>query len=127
MKCCKVQFKHLGKRYYFGCDKIKLQNGDKVIVQTIRGTELGEVVGSPFELTKDEVQGEIKDVLRKASESDLQTYNENKSLEPDIMNHTKELVKKHKLEMKVLGCEYTLDRQKLIIYFESEGRVDFRD
>ena len=44
MKCCKVQFKHLGKRYYFGCDKIKLQNGDKVIVQTIRGTELGEVV-----------------------------------------------------------------------------------
>ena len=45
MKCCKVQFKHLGKRYYFGCDKIKLQNGDKVIVQTIRGTELGEVVG----------------------------------------------------------------------------------
>ena len=98
MKCCKVQFKHLGKRYYFGCDKIKLQNGDKVIVQTIRGTELGEVVGNPFELTKGEVQGEIKDVLRKASESDLQTYNENKSLEPDIMNHTKELVKKHKLE-----------------------------
>ena len=66
----------------------------------------------------------LKTFLRKASESDLQTYNENKSLEPDIMNHTKELVKKHKLEMKVLGCEYTLDRQKLIIYFESEGRVD---
>ena len=43
------------------------------------------------------------------------------------MKHTKELVKKHKLDMKVLNCEYTLDRQKLIIYFESDGRVDFRD
>ena len=127
MKCCKVQFKHLGKRYYFGCDKIKLQNGDKVIVQTIRGTELGEVVGSPFELTKDEVQGEIKDVLRKASESDLQTYNENKSLEPDIMNHTKELVKKHKLEMKLVEAEYTFDNNKLLFYFTADGRIDFRE
>ncbi len=127
MKCCKVQFKQLGKRYYFGCSKLELHDKDKVVVQTVRGVELGEVVGESFELTKDQASNEIKDVLRKANLNDIKTFEENKSLEPDILSKTKFFAKKHNLDMKVLGCEYTLDRQKLIIYFESEGRVDFRD
>ena len=127
MKACKVQFKRLGKRYFFGCDKMKLNDKDKVVVNTIRGIELGEVVGSTFDLKKEDLQSELKEVLRKATEKDIADYEVNKALEPQIMQRTKELAKAENLDMKVLGAEYTLDRQKLIIYFESEGRVDFRD
>ncbi len=127
MKACRVQFKHLGKRYFFGCERINVKSGDRVIVSTIRGLELGEVVGEAFDLKKEDINGELKDIMRKANQHDIEEYNANKCLEEDIMQKTKELVKKNSLDMKVLGAEYTLDRQKLIIYFESEGRVDFRD
>lgn len=127
MKACRVQFKRLGKRYFFGCEKNNIKDKDKVIVSTIRGIELGEVVGDPFELKKEDLQSELKDIMRKASDKDIAEFEANKELEPQIMKRTKELVKKENLDMKVLGAEYTLDRQKLIIYFESEGRVDFRE
>lgn len=127
MKACRVQFKHLGKRYFFGCEKINVKSGDRVVVSTIRGLELGEVVGEAFDLKKEDITGELKDILRKASPRDIEEYNANKCLEEDIIQKTKDLVKKNSLDMKVLGAEYTLDRQKLIIHFESEGRVDFRD
>lgn len=127
MKACKVQFKRLGKRYFFSCDKMKLKDKDKVVVNTIRGLELGEIVGNTFDIKRDEFQGELKEVLRLATEEDINAYNDNKALEQGVTRKTKELSKAQNLDMKVLGAEYTLDRQKLIIYFESEGRVDFRE
>ncbi len=127
MEAIKVQFKPLGKKYYFGMGKLKLTNGDKVVVNTVRGLELGYCFGNPFELNEMELTSELKDVVRIATPSDIESYEYNKTLENDIVNKTKELSKIHNLEMKVLECEYTLDRSKLIIYFESEGRVDFRD
>ena len=127
MNAIKVQFKPLGKRYFFGVGKLKLTNGTKVIVNTIRGTELGYCVGEIFDLNEMDLTSELKDVLRIATDNDIEQFEYNKSLEADILKKTKELSKTHNLEMKVLECEYTLDRSKLIIYFESEGRVDFRD
>src|SRR5690606_7242658 len=50
----------------------------------------------------------------------------NHSLEDDVVKVTKQLAKKNQLEMKVLAAEYTLDRDRLVVYFEAEGRVDFR-
>lgn len=127
MKAIKVQFKTLGKRYYFGTQGLKLKNGTPVIVNTIRGVELGHCVGEIFDLKLEELTSELKDVVRIATNDDLKKYNDNKKKEPEIVSKTKDLAKKHNLELKVLEAEYTLDCSKLIIYFESEGRVDFRD
>ena len=127
MEAIKVQFKPLGKRYFFGVGKLKLSDGVKVVVNTIRGTELGYCVGDVFDLNEMDLTSELKDVLRIATDNDIESFEYNKTLEADILKKTKELSKEHNLEMKVLECEYTLDRSKLIIYFESEGRVDFRD
>lgn len=127
MKAIKVQFKTLGKRYYFGTQGLKLKNGTPVIVNTIRGVELGHCVGEIFDLKLEELTSELKDVVRVATNEDLKKYNDNKKKEPDIVEKTKALAKKHMLELKVLEAEYTLDCSKLIIYFESEGRVDFRE
>ncbi len=127
MEAIRVQFKPLGKRYFFGVGKLKLTNGTKVVVSTIRGTELGYCVGEVFDLNEMDLTSELKDVLRIATQNDIEQFEYNKTLEADILKKTKELSKTHNLEMKVLESEYTLDRSKLIIYFESEGRVDFRD
>ncbi len=127
MDAIKVQFKPLGKRYFFGVGKLKLSDKTKVVVNTVRGTELGYCVGEVFDLNEMDLTSELKDVLRIATDNDIEQFEYNKSLEADILKKTKELSKTHNLEMKVLECEYTLDRSKLIIYFESEGRVDFRD
>ncbi|MFI3252018.1 MAG: regulatory iron-sulfur-containing complex subunit RicT [bacterium] len=125
MKVCRVKFKEAGKRYYFGVNNLTLKNGDMVVVETARGVELGFIVGEELECPK-EVKTEIKPILRKTSKKDLENYNKN--LEDEKKNNPKiiKLIKDNKLDMKYLSCEYTLDRQKLIIYFESESRVDFR-
>ncbi|MDY5983046.1 MAG: regulatory iron-sulfur-containing complex subunit RicT [Anaeroplasma sp.] len=127
MKVTKVQFKPLGKRYFFGVSNLDLKDKTPVVVNTIRGIEMGYCVGEPFELDPNEEIPELKDVVRIATEEDLKNYKRNKELEPDVVLRTKEFSKKENLEMKVLEAEYTLDQAKLIIYFESEGRVDFRE
>ena len=127
MKVTKVQFKPLGKRYFFGVSNLDLKDKTPVVVNTIRGIEMGYCVGDPFELDPNEEIPELKDVVRIATEEDLRNYKRNKELEPDVVLRTKEFSKKENLEMKVLEAEYTLDQAKLIIYFESEGRVDFRE
>lgn len=125
MLTCKIQFKKVGKKYYFSCERFKLHDKDMVVVNTIRGLEIGTVSGEPFDY-KGNID-ELKEVVRKATNDDLKKYERNKKDEEEIVATTKRFVIKEKLDMKVLAAEYTLDRQKLIIYFESEDRVDFRE
>jgi len=127
MKAVMVEFKRLGKKYYFGVGKLKLNKGDSVIVDTIRGTELGKVFSDVFELDMKDLTSELKDVVRIASLHDKETYEKNLNDALEVTDKVKSLVKERHLDMKVLESEYTLDRGKLIIYFESEERVDFRE
>lgn len=128
MKAVRVKFKNLGKKYYFSVNnKERLADGDKVVVNTIRGLELGFVVGDVFNLQGIDADMELKDIVRKATNEDIKHYEQNKAMEPKIIEDTKRLSKKNNLEIKILGAEYTLDSSKLIIYFEAEGRVDFRE
>ena len=127
MKAIKVQFKPLGKRYFFGSAGLDLKDGTAVVVNTIRGIELGFCVSDIFDLNEGDIASELKDIVRIATDDDLKKYNDNKDLEPKVLESTKKYAKKHNLEIKVLEAEYTLDCSKLIIYFESEGRIDFRE
>lgn len=125
MQTCKIQFKKLGKKYYFSCVGMDIKDGDYVVVNTIRGLEVGRVSGEKFDFKGN--TDELKEVVRKASKDDMRKYEKNKSEEPQIIEVAKKLAAKEKLDMKVLAAEYTLDRSKLIIYFQSEERVDFRE
>lgn len=126
MKACKVQFKKLGKKYHFSCEGLDLRDKTAVVVNTIRGMELGFVSGEVFEINDKDALAELKEVVRRATKEDIRKYEANKNDELEIVERTKKLVIKENLEMKVLGAEYTLDRSKLIVYFEAEERVDFR-
>lgn len=126
MKAIKVQFKEVGKKYYFSPNNIELESDDYVVVETVRGIELGKIIGDVFDIDENDLIAELKPIIRKAREKDIKDARENRLMEPNIIERCSYYAKKNALEMKLLGCDYTLDRSKLIIYFEAEGRVDFR-
>lgn len=125
MQTCKIQFKKLGKKYFFSCVGMDIKDGDYVVVNTVRGLEVGRVSGEKFDFKGN--TDELKEVVRKANKDDMKKHEKNKSEEPQIIEVAKKLALKEHLDMKVLAAEYTLDRSKLIIYFQSEERVDFRE
>lgn len=85
---------------------------DKVVVETIRGIELGTVVLPEKELDESSIEHELKPVIRLATKQDLNTYEKNYERAKKALAQCKEIVDRHGLEMKLLDCEYTLDRQK---------------
>jgi cell fate regulator YaaT (PSP1 superfamily) len=89
--------------------------------------ELGEAVSNVINISDEEIVSPLKPILRLANFEDLKTHKENINKEPLVMEKTTELVRQNNLDMKLLNCEYTLDKSKLIIYFTAEGRVDFRE
>lgn len=125
MDVCKVQFRKVGKKYFFNPNGIEVKDKDLVVVETVRGIEIGEIVGGLVPCNPD-IEKDIKPILRIATKKDIDTFEQNHKNEKIALEKCSNLIKKNKLEMKLLYCEYTLDRQKLIIYFESEERVDFR-
>ena len=72
-----IKFKKDGRVYYFDPDGIELNKGDSAIVETARGVEFGEVVLSNKEVTEEEIVAPLKKVLRKATEEDFKTMEEN--------------------------------------------------
>ena len=125
MDVCRIQFKKVGKKYYFNPNGIEVKDQDLVVVETVRGVEIGRVVGGLVKAPA-ELENDIKPILRIANKKDLDTYEQNQKNEVIALEKCSKLIRKNNLEMKLLYCEYTLDKQKLIIYFESEDRVDFR-
>ena len=121
-----VLFRNNHKGYYFkAIDGLK--EGDKVVVETTKGKELATVVNPIKSVEEKDIIGELKPILRVASEADLSNFEENLKLVPSIIETVKEKVREENLEMKVLNAEYTLDKSKLIIYFTADDRIDFRE
>ena len=121
-----VRFKHANKTYYFDPNGIDVEIGDKVVVETARGMELGIVIFKDKELSKKHDM-DVKPILRMANERDLANQNRSKSEKAEAMRLCKEKIKSHDLDMKLVDVEYTLDNSKIIFYFTSDGRVDFRE
>lgn len=126
MQVALVQFKEVGKKYYFSFASFPLMGRELVVVETVRGIEIGKVYLIK-EIEESELTNELKPIIRIATEEDINKSLENEKLEPEVVETTKELAVKNELKMKVLGAEYTLDRKKLLIYFEAESRIDFRN
>lgn len=121
-----VQFKQVGKKYFFDPNGFKLKKDDYVLVETIRGMEFGTVVIGPKMVSEEDVFLPLKPVMRIATTEDIEKHRKNKQDEVAALQTCNQLISKNKLDMQLLGCEYTFDRTKLIFYFTAEGRVDFR-
>ncbi len=122
-----IRFKEVGKVYFFSPGKKKLNAGDKVIVETARGVECGEVVIPNRMVEDDRVVQPLKTIMRTVTEADLKTLEENKVKEQEIMKVFVKKIEEHKLSMKAIDVEYTFDGSKILFYFTAESRVDFRE
>lgn len=122
-----VRFKNSGKVYYFDPQGKKYNKEQNVIVETARGVEMG-VVAVANKMSDDKnIVSPLKPVLRKANEKDLKQVEENEEKEKEAYKICTEKIEKHNLDMKLVGVEYTFDQNKILFYFTSDGRVDFRE
>lgn len=122
-----VRFKKAGKIYYFDPDNIDTTDAKYVIVETARGIEFGSMVIKERNIPEDEVVAPLKKVLRVATDEDIKVHEENQEKKGDAFKVCLEKIKHHKLDMKLIDVEYTFDNNKVIFYFTSDGRVDFRE
>lgn len=121
-----VRFKNVGKIYYFSPKGEKFKKEDKVIVETSRGIECGFVAIPNKNVADDKVVHPLRNVIRRATPADLKTLKKNKEKEKTALKICEEKIAKHKLDMKLVDVEYSLDNSKLLFYFTADGRVDFR-
>ena len=123
-----VTFEITKKRYYFEVlGEEKYKKNDKVIVETIRGKEIGIASSNPIMMKEKDLVLPLKPVLKLASDKEVETYIEQKLEAEEAFKICKEKIRKHQLEMKLITSEYTFDKSKLIFYFTANGRIDFRE
>ena len=128
-----VQFKNTRKGYFHNSQHLPLEKGVKVVVEANPGYDLGDVVltGKLVELQikKNKIdvsRYEIRQVLRIATEEDLERAKQAHAREQETMIKARQLAKSLGLEMKIGDVEYQGDGSKAIFFYIADGRVDFR-
>ena len=122
-----VRFKKVGKIYYFDPGDMEIEAGTPVIVETARGIEYGLTEIGRRPEPEENVVAPLKKVLRIATKEDTHQRELNKQKEDEAFEQCLEKIKKHELDMKLIEVELTFDQNKIIFYFTSDGRVDFRE
>lgn len=121
-----VRFKEVGKVYYFDPEGKQLSVGEKVIVETARGVECGTVAAANKTVSDENIVHPLKKIMRIATPEDLKHIEDNKKKEKKAFAVCMKKIAEHKLDMKLVEVEYTFDNNKILFYFTSDGRVDFR-
>lgn len=122
-----VRFRNAGKVYYFAPGKLRIRQGDHVVVETARGIEYGYVVLGIKEVEDSKIIQPLKPVMRVATPEDDEKARKNKEKEREAFKICLEKIRKHELEMKLIDAEYTFDNNKVLFYFTADGRIDFRE
>ena len=127
VKVAGVRFKKAGKVYFFDPGKLDVKKGTKVIVETARGVEFGQVTEDIKEVDEKDIVAPLKPIQRIATEKDEKQHKDNLAKKDRAMKLCQDMINKHKLVMKLIDVEYTFDNSKVIFYFTADGRVDFRE
>ncbi len=144
-----VRLRDTGQNFHYLAGEIELKEGDYVIVEHDRGLDYGQVVCMKSGLNRlkekelksgDSKLGEVKEkeskekekslakkIVRLAKEGDLKQIEDNRIKSKEAFNTCLKKIAEHKLEMKLVQSEYSFDRSKIVFYFTSGGRVDFRE
>ena len=122
-----VSFRQAGKVYFFDPGDEQIERGEHVIVETAKGVEYGTVVVPNREMAEEKIVAPLKKIIRVATPKDEDIELKNREKEKDAYKICLEKIKKHKLAMKLIDCEYTFDNNKVLFYFTADGRIDFRE
>lgn len=122
-----IKLRESGKISYYNLKGVMPKAADYVIVESDRGLEYGQVMSEPEIVLDSEINEPLRNIIRIASAQDIKQIEENTTSIKDVVVTCNKKIEEHKLPMKLIEAEYSFDRSKIIFYFTSEERVDFRD
>lgn len=124
-----VQLKNSGQIQSYQPGNLTLKVGDCVIVEHDRGLDYGCVIlpGQAHCCAESNPKEPPKKIIRLARESDLKQVEDNCIKAREAYSACEKKIAEHKLDMKLVKAEYSFDRSKILFYFTSDGRVDFRN
>ena len=122
-----VFFSSSHKSYYFHTYDETLKKNTKVVVETVRGIELGETIKDATPISELQEEMALKPVVRVATEEDIANYEKNLENSKKASDIVLDSIRKYDLSMTLVNVQYTLDATKIIISYVSETRVDFRE
>ena len=122
-----IRFRSAGKVYSFDPRGQKLKKGEFAIVETARGPEFGEVSLENTMVNVSETVTPLRPIIRIATPADVEHNAENREKEKEALVICQQKIEAHKLDMKLIDVQYAFDNSKLLFYFSSDGRVDFRE
>lgn len=123
-----VRLREAGRVSYYLTNGLKFDIGDYVIVEADRGLEYGQVTTDVEAILDKDTQGEpLRKIIRKMNPWDHNQIEKNKKKAAELLGSCSQKIESHKLAMKLIDAEYSFDRSKIIFYFTSENRVDFRE
>src|SRR5699024_3544771 len=121
-----IHFQDSGKMEYYAPENFDLGLGDWVVVESKRGLAVGRAKYEPLNGADAEGALLLKQSVRKATEKDIMQYEQNEYDAKDALNLCKDIIQQQDLDMRLVNCEFTLDKSKVIFNFTSDERVDFR-
>ena len=122
-----IKFKGRGKSYFFDPNGIEVPEGAQVVVETSKGLELATCVQSNHEVTDERIVPPLRPVARIATADDLRIAELCKAREKEAFAIAEQKIAEHGLEMKLVDVECNFEGSKILFFFTSEGRVDFRE
>jgi len=121
-----LKFKGERREVYSNPHQLAFKVGDFAVVQAENGHDMGRInhiSGLMLNVPDDQ---ELKKVIRQSTAADFQKYENNKESANNAIQVCKDMLKKHRLKMKLTDCEFQLDSKKITFHFTADGRVDFR-
>ena len=122
-----VKFRNKGKVYFFDPNGFTVEQGANVIVETAKGLEFAECVTGNHQVDDETVHPPLRPVARIATAEDVKRAEENRRREKEAAEVCRQRIAKHGLDMKLVDVEYNFEGSKILFFFTSEGRVDFRE
>ena len=130
-----VSFNNGSRKDYFKNSTTHFfEKGDMIALEGVSGFDIGSVnlTGElvRLQLKKNNIKEDspdIKKILRRANETDLNKWRETKAREKDVMIRSRAIARQLKLEMKVAEVELQADGRKATFFYIADDRVDFRE
>ena len=127
LEVVEITFNEGGRVYYFDPNGYKLKKNVTVIVETDHGLQFGKVKNPNIEINPDKLRSPLKRVIRISNKNDYKKHQKNLKDAKEALEKCKKIVEKEGLPMNLIDATYTFDRDKLIIRFLADNRIDFRN
>ena len=122
-----IKFRNRGKMYFFDPAGLTLREGDKVVVETAKGLEIGDVLKGNHAVSADRVVQPLRAVARLATDDDRRIEELCRKREREAYVIGRQKIAEHGLDMKLVDVECSFEGNKILFFFSSDGRVDFRE